>query len=212
VLYPGTILGARTVIHAGAVIGADGFGYLQEGKDIEAATGKAIERYMQTDEPHLKVPHFGNVVLGDDVEVGANATIDRGTTGSTVLGKGTKIDNLVQIGHNCSIGEHVLLVGMVGVGGSVTLGDHVTVGGNTGISEGVTLGRFCIVGAHTLIYPGKKFPERTVIWGNPARPAGKIRAQLAALATLPRIVVRMGDLEKRVKAFEDETRGGDRCN
>jgi UDP-3-O-[3-hydroxymyristoyl] glucosamine N-acyltransferase len=202
VLYPDTVLGARSVVHAGAVLGADGFGYLQEGKDPGEAAADASRRYLQVEGPHLKVPHYGRLEVGEDVEIGAGTTIDRSTTGSTFIGDGTKIDNLVQIGHNCRIGRHVIIVSMVGIGGSVTVGDHVTIGGNCGISESVVLGDFCIVGAHTLAYPGRRFAPHTVVWGNPARPAKKFRAQLAAISSLPRIVQKVKDLEGRLRALE----------
>jgi UDP-3-O-[3-hydroxymyristoyl] glucosamine N-acyltransferase len=160
---------------------------------------------MQTDGPHLKVPQLGRVVVGEDVEIGACVSVDRATLGETVIGRGTKIDNQVQIGHNVRIGEHAIIVAEVGIGGSTSIGNHVTIGGNSGISEGVEIGDFCIVGAHSLVYPGKKFPPRTVIFGNPAREARKTREQMAALAGLPRIGRRLDGLEARIAALE---RGG----
>ncbi len=206
VLYPGTILGNGVIVHAGAVLGSDGFGYVQEGREGSAGPPDAIERYMQFDEPHLKVPHFGRVEVGDEVEIGANTTIDRATTGATVIGLGSKIDNLVQIGHNCRIGAHAIIVSMVGIGGSVRIGMHVTIGGNSGISEGVEIGDFCIIGAHTLVYPGKKFGMRTVVWGNPARQAEKSMAQLAALSGLPGTLRKMRGIEGRISDIEGRIR------
>ncbi|MHC5079093.1 MAG: UDP-3-O-(3-hydroxymyristoyl)glucosamine N-acyltransferase [Planctomycetota bacterium] len=201
-LYRGSVVGDRSIIHAGSVLGADGFGYVQEEKPGEADAGGAIDRYMQVEGPHAKVPQLGNVVVGEDVEIGASVTVDRGTLGSTVIGRGTKIDNQVQIGHNCRIGEDVIIIAEVGIGGSAVVGNHVTIGGNCGISEGVDIGDFCIVGAHTLMFPGKKFPPRTVILGNPARTASKTREQMLALSTLPRVVQKLRRLEGRIASLE----------
>lgn len=201
-LYPRTVLGARSVVHGGATIGADGFGYVQEGKRVESEEQGAIDRYLQVEGPHVKVPQLGDVVIGEDVEIGACSTIDRGAMGSTVVGEGTKIDNQVQIAHNCRIGKHVIIVAEVGIGGSVGVGDHVTIGGNCGISEGCEIGAYCIVGAHTLMYPGKRFPARTVIFGNPAREAGKTREVQKTLASLPRLARKLQGLERRLQALE----------
>src|SRR5205807_3439123 len=122
VLYDGTVLGSRVIIHANAVIGADGFGYrLQNGR-------------------HVKVPQLGHVELGDDVEIGACTTIDRGTFQATRIGAGTKIDNLVQIGHNCKIGRHNLLVSQMGIAGSSTTGDYVVMAGQVGIADHIHIG------------------------------------------------------------------------
>ncbi|MHC4777627.1 MAG: UDP-3-O-(3-hydroxymyristoyl)glucosamine N-acyltransferase [Planctomycetota bacterium] len=201
-LYRSTEIGSRCVIHSGAVIGADGFGYVQEGKSGESDAGEAIERYMQAQGPHVKVPQMGNVEISDDVEIGACVTIDRGTLGSTEVGRGTKIDNQVQIGHNVQIGTDVIIVAEVGIGGSAVVGNHVTIGGNCGISESTVIGDFCIVGAHTLVYPGKKFPPRKVVFGNPARVAEKTREVQLALSGLPRLVRKIRKLEERLEALE----------
>ncbi len=129
VLYEGTILGNRAMVHANAVIGADGFGYrLQHGR-------------------HVKVPQLGHVEIGDDVEVGACSTIDRGTFQATRIGAGTKIDNLVQIAHNCSIGRHNLFVSQVGMAGSSSTGDYVVIAGQAGIVDHVHLGERAVIGA-----------------------------------------------------------------
>jgi UDP-3-O-[3-hydroxymyristoyl] glucosamine N-acyltransferase len=201
-LYPGTVVGDRAVLHAGTVIGADGFGYVQAGKKADADGGGAIERYLQVEGPHLKIPQLGRVVIGEDVEIGACVSVDRATLGETAIGRGTKIDNQVQVGHNVRIGEDTIVVAEVGIGGSAVIGNHVTIGGNCGISEGAEIGDYCIVGAHSLVYPGKKFPPRTVIFGNPAREASKTQEQIAALAGLPRLARKFGDLEARVGALE----------
>lgn len=207
-LYDGCRIGQRSIVHAGSVLGADGFGYVQEGKPGGGDDGDAIERYVQIDEPHKKVPQLGVVVVEADVEIGACVTVDRATLGETVVGEGTKIDNQVQIGHNVRLGRHVIIVAEVGIGGSVRVGDHVTIGGNCGIAEGAQIGAYAIVGAHTLMYPGKKFPDRSVIFGNPARLAHKTREQMTAISGLPRWVRRLKKLEARLAALE-QTRSGE---
>ena len=128
-VYPRTEIGQRVRIHASTVIGSDGFGYVQDGGI------------------HRKVPQIGNVVIGDDVEIGAGVTIDRGALGSTVIGKGTKIDNLVQIAHNVEIGERCLLVAQVGIAGSTKLGNYVVLAGQVGIAGHLKIGNQVIVAA-----------------------------------------------------------------
>lgn len=129
VLYDDTVLRDRVIIHANATIGADGFGY----------------RFHQG--RHVKVPQLGNVVVGNDVEIGANTCIDRGTFGPTTIGDGTKIDNLVQIAHNCKIGKHNIYASQVGIAGSCTTGSYVVMGGNAGVKDHVTVGDGVVVGA-----------------------------------------------------------------
>jgi UDP-3-O-[3-hydroxymyristoyl] glucosamine N-acyltransferase len=150
-LYPGVELGARCLVHAGAVIGADGFGFALDGS-----------RWV-------KIPQVGSVRIGDDVEIGANTTIDRGATRDTVIGEGTKIDNLVQIGHNCSIGRHCLIVSQVGISGSVTVGDFVMIGGQAGVADHITIGAGAKIGARAGVMsnvpPGARWA------GYPAEPA-----------------------------------------
>ena len=128
-LYPRTEIGHRVRIHASTVIGSDGFGYVQDGGI------------------HRKVPQIGNVVIGDDVEIGANVTIDRGALGSTVIGKGTKIDNLVQIAHNVEIGEHSIVIAQVGISGSTKLGNYVILAGQVGLAGHLKIGNHVTVAA-----------------------------------------------------------------
>lgn len=131
-LYPGTWIGRRVRIHAGTVIGSDGFGYL------------AAE-----DGTRVKIPQVGRVEIGDDVEIGANCTIDRASLGTTRILTGTKIDNLVQVGHNCRIGQHCVLVAQVGISGSVVIGDHCTLAGQVGVGDHVTLADRTVVGGQS---------------------------------------------------------------
>ena len=144
------VLGDRVRLQPGAIIGADGFGY-------ETVQGR-----------HEKIPQIGNVVLGDDVEIGANTTIDRARFSHTVVGEGTKIDNLVQIGHNCIIGRHCLLVAQVGIAGSTTLGDYVVMGGQAGVVGHLHLGSYSQVGAQSGI--NQDLPPRSAVSGTYALP------------------------------------------
>lgn len=176
-LYPGTVIGNRVRIHAGTVVGSDGFGYVAQN------SGK-----------QEKVPQVGRVVVEDDVEIGANCTIDRGTLGTTQIGAGTKIDNLVQIGHNSNIGRDCIIVAQTGISGSVQMGDHCVLAGQVGISDHVVLKPGTIVGAQSGVIhdigPGK--------WvGYPAVPIIKALRAYHLLPELPEIRRRVRELEKR---------------
>ena len=177
-LYPRTEIGRRVRIHAGSVIGSDGYGYVLDGG------------------VHRKVPQVGNVIIGDDVEIGANVTIDRGALGPTVIGRGTKIDNLVQLGHNVVIGEHCLLIAQVGVAGSTQLGNYVTVAGQAGIAGHRKIGDGATVTAQSGVMhdmpPGAKW------FGSPALPDRQMKRQLLALAQLPELLRRTRALEQRL--------------
>jgi UDP-3-O-[3-hydroxymyristoyl] glucosamine N-acyltransferase len=167
VLYDGTILGHRVMVHANAVIGADGFGYrLHDGR-------------------HDKVPQLGHVQIGDDVEIGACTTIDRGTFQATVVGEGTKIDNLVQIGHNCKIGRHNLLISQMGIAGSSSTGDYVVVAGQVGITDHVHLGDGVVVGAKAGVT--KDVPPGQRMLGAPARPERDLKRIIMSMERLPEI-------------------------
>lgn len=165
VLYPGTRLGRRCRVHAGAVLGADGFAY-QPGP-----TGP------------LKVPHIGGLRVGDDVEIGANTTIDRGFLEDTVIGAGSKIDNLVQIGHNARLGRAVVLAAQVGLAGSVVLGDGVLMGGQAGVADHVALGDGARVGAQSGV--GRDVPPGGAVLGSPAVPVRLARRMYVVLKQLP---------------------------
>lgn len=172
VIYPGTKIGNRVIIHSGAVIGCDGFGYSR----IETGEFK-------------KIPHVGIVVIEDDVEIGANTTIDRATLGVTKIGKGTKIDNLVQIGHNVEIGENCALAGQVGVAGSCKIGNRVLLGGQVGLAGHLELGDDVVVYAQSGV--DRSFHKETVLLGSPAKPAEQAKRQLAALSLLPEILKKL---------------------
>lgn len=180
-LYDGVQLGQRVIVHSGAVLGADGFGYKFRG-------GK-----------HVKVPQVGNVVIGDDVEIGANTCIDRAALGSTRVGTGSKIDNLVQIGHNNVIGNHCILCGQVALAGSCELGDYVVLGGNVGVADHIKMGAGSRAGAKSGI--GKDVPPGVEMWGMYAVERRAAFKQLVAYNRLPELVERMRTLEAKVKAL-----------
>ncbi len=171
VIYPGTILGRRVMVHAGAVLGSDGFGYVRD------------EKYGR----YAKFPQIGQLVIGDYVEIGANATIDRGALDKTVIGPGTKLDNLVHIGHNCQLGANVIMAAQVGLSGSVSIGDDCLFGGQVGIGDHAEIEAGSILGGQAGILPHKKFRTRgEVFWGTPAKPLREYLKELATLARLAR--------------------------
>jgi UDP-3-O-[3-hydroxymyristoyl] glucosamine N-acyltransferase len=177
-LYAGSRLGRRVEVHSGVVIGSDGFGYVfGEGR-------------------HWKFPQIGTVEIGDDVEIGSNATIDRGSLESTQIGNGVKIDNLVQIGHNVQIGENSILASQTGISGSSTLGTHVLVGGQAGIGDHAHIEDGATIGGQAGILPGKIIRRGQTVWGTPARPLGKFKEQFAWLARLPELAERVRGLEE----------------
>ena len=182
VVYDRCVLGDRVILHAGAVIGADGFGY---------ATSGGV---------HHKIPHVGNVVLEDDVEVGANATVDRAALGSTVLGRGTKVDNLAALGHNVRTGVGCLVVAQAGVAGSTTLGNHVVLGGQAGLAGHLTLGDQVMVGAQCGVT--NDVPAKQVVLGSPHMPYKDALRAHALLRNLPAVVDRIRRLEKLAEKLQ----------
>src|SRR5215467_5625752 len=176
-LYPNVRVGNRVEIHAGAVLGADGFGYAYgEGK-------------------HWKFPQTGIVEIGDEVEIGANATVDRGSLDDTRIAEGVKLDNLVHVGHNVKIGAHTVIAAQTGISGSSTLGHHVVVGGQVGIADHCTLEDHSIAGAQAGIPTGKTIRSGQVVWGTPARPLDKFKEAYFWFARLPELAARIKKLE-----------------
>jgi UDP-3-O-[3-hydroxymyristoyl] glucosamine N-acyltransferase len=168
-IYAGTTLGDRVIVHAGAVLGSDGFGYVRDPKS---------GRYE-------KFPQIGRLVVEDDVEIGANSTIDRGALDETRIGRGTKIDNLVHVAHNCRIGEDVVIAAQTGISGSAVIENDVVIGGQVGIADHVRLEQGVIVGAQAGIPSNKILRGKGVVfWGTPARPLHQYLKQLARLAKL----------------------------
>src|SRR5438445_10511119 len=188
VIYPNVTIrervtiGNRVIIHPGTVVGSDGFGYVQE-------SGR-----------HRKIPQVGTVVLEDDVELGANVTVDRATFGKTIVRRGTKVDNLVQIAHNVEVGEHNILVAQVGIAGSSKTGHHVMVDGQAAIADDVTVGDFAMIAARSGL--NRDVPAKEVVAGTPALPRMEWLKAMAIVAKLPELRQQVRDLEERLKMLE----------
>lgn len=182
-LYPqarvldGCVVGKRAILHSGATIGSEGFGYVFLDGRFE------------------RIPQAGNVVLGDDVEIGANTCIDRAQTGSTQIGDGTKIDNLCQIGHNCRIGRHTGIAALTGLAGSTNIGDYVLVGGQAGFKGHVTIGSRVKIAAAAKVWGD--IPDDAFVSGTPARPHQEDLRREVMVRNLPKLVARVDALEKR---------------
>jgi UDP-3-O-[3-hydroxymyristoyl] glucosamine N-acyltransferase len=181
-LYGNTRIGNRVEIHSGAVIGADGFGY---------AFGAG--RYW-------KFPQTGIVEISDDVEIGANTTIDRGSLDDTRIAEGVKLDNLVHVGHNVQIGAHSVIAAQTGISGSSVLGHHVVCGGQVGIADHCELQDSAIAGAQAGIPTGKTIRAGQTVWGTPAREIGKFKEAYAWYAQLPELAARIKELERKSKS------------
>lgn len=179
----GCVLGNRVIIHSGAVIGSEGFGWA------------FVEGRLQ------KIPQVGNVVLGDEVEIGANSTVDRAQTGSTRIGRGTKIDNLVQIGHNCEIGEHCALAALTGLAGSTIIGDFVQVAGQVGFKGHIKVGSRVTIHGKAGVWGD--VPDDSVVAGNPARPQKEEMRREVMVRKLPKLFARVDALERKPGNAED---------
>jgi UDP-3-O-[3-hydroxymyristoyl] glucosamine N-acyltransferase len=182
VVYDRCVIGDRVILHAGAVIGADGYGY---------ATSAGV---------HHKIPQIGNVVLEDDVEVGANSTIDRAALGSTLIGKGTKVDNQVALGHNVKTGPGCLIVAQAGVAGSTTLGHHVVLGGQVGVAGHLDIGDMVMAGAQTGIISSIEASQ--IVLGQPAMPVSTARRVYSLFRDLPDLAKRLRQLEKQLESLQ----------
>ena len=178
-LYSHTQIGQRVRIHAGTVIGSDGFGYV-----FDAGV-------------HRKIPQVGNVIIGDDVEIGANVTIDRGALGPTTIGKGTKIDNLVQIAHNVTIGDHCLIIAQVGIAGSTKVGTYTTLAGQAGLAGHLKIGNQVIVAGQSGVM--HDIPDGQKWLGAPAQPDRQAKRMMIAMQKLPELFNRVHELEKQLK-------------
>lgn len=181
-----TRVGHRVILHPGVVLGADGFGF-------ETIRGE-----------HQKVPQVGTVEIGDDVEIGANSCVDRGRFGTTRIGRGTKIDNLVQVGHNCVIGEHCVICAGTGIAGSVVIGNRVTLAGQVGVAGHLTIGDGAIIGAQSGV--AHDVPAGAVMLGAPAEPHMQFKRTVAALQRLPELLARVRELERQLAALSEACR------
>ncbi|WP_374087615.1 UDP-3-O-(3-hydroxymyristoyl)glucosamine N-acyltransferase [Methylomicrobium lacus] len=185
VIYDDVEIGDHVTIHSGAIIGADGFGY----KFRNGA--------------HVKVPQIGNVRIEDNVEIGANTCIDRGALGSTVIGTGSKIDNLVQIGHNNKVGRHVIMCGQTGVSGSCTIDDYAILAGSAGVADHVTIGKGAVVLARSGV--AGDIPAGAQYFGSPAKDKKTAYKEQLAIQKLPELIKKVKQLEEKLQTLEKES-------
>lgn len=183
-LYDGVIVGARVILHAGCVIGADGFGF------------------TFSEDKYKKFPQVGTVEIGDDVEIGANSCVDRAALGVTRIGCGTKLDNLVHVGHNCTIGQHVVIAAQTGLSGSVVVEDHAVIGGQVGIGEKAKIEAKAVVGGKSGILTSQVVRVGEPVWGIPARPLKKHLKGLAYVQRLPELKEQLRELRQRLEKVE----------
>lgn len=180
VIYDNTMIGSRCVLHAGAIIGADGFGYVRD-----------------NDGKYNKFPQIGNVVIENDVEIGANTCVDRGALGETRIGEGTKIDNLVQVGHNVDIGKHCVIASQTGISGSVVIEDGCVIGGQVGFGDHVRVQSGSVIGSQAGVLPGK-IVRPGVWWGTPIQPLDEYKRQNAHVKGLERLKQDVKDIKKKL--------------
>jgi UDP-3-O-[3-hydroxymyristoyl] glucosamine N-acyltransferase len=180
VLYPGVVLGERVILHAGVVVGSDGFGYVFDG---------AVQ---------VKFPQVGAVIIEDDVEIGASTTIDRGSLGTTRIGRGAKIDNLVQIAHNVDIGQGVVVAAQTGISGSSVIEEYAVIGGQVGFGDHTRVQRGVVIGSKAGILPGKIVRSGDVYWGVPVRPLREYKRLNALFGRLPEMKQDLDELKKAV--------------
>jgi len=181
-IYPRTTIGKRVILHAGVVIGSDGFGYAKDGKK------------------NIKVPQVGTVEIEDDVEIGANTTVDRATLGKTLIRRGVKIDNLVQVAHNVVIGEDSIVVAQVGISGSTKLGSNVTVGGQAGFVGHISIGDNVMIGAQSGVM--NDLASNQAYTGSPAVPHREFMRITSSYLKLPDMKKLLSDIDKRLKKIE----------
>jgi UDP-3-O-[3-hydroxymyristoyl] glucosamine N-acyltransferase len=186
VIYDDVAMGDNVIIHSGAVIGADGFGY-------------KFRNHV-----HVKVPQVGNVTIADNVEIGANTCIDRGALGSTTIGSGTKIDNLVQVGHNNQVGKNVIMCGLTGVSGSCTIGDYAILAGSSGIADHVNIGQGAVIMARAGV--AGDVAAGTQVFGSPAKEKRVAYKEQVAISKLPELLKTVKQLEEKIQALEKQAK------
>ena len=184
ILYANSRIGKRVRIQAGAIVGSDGYGYVFDG------------------EKHRKIAQIGGVVIGDDVELGANVTIDRGALGDTTIGDGTKIDNLVQIAHNVVIGKHCIIISQTGIAGSTKIGDYTVIAGQVGIAGHLKIGSQVTIAAQSGVM--RDIPDGQKVFGSPAQGDRAFKRQLIGIQQLPDLIKRFKGLEKRLSNNDDQ--------
>lgn len=190
-VYANVTVGDRAVLHSGCVLGADGFGFVRAGDHYE------------------KFPQIGRVVIGQDVEIGANSCIDRAALGVTEIGDGSKLDNMVHIGHNCRIGRHVVIAAQTGLSGGVVVEDYAVIGGQVGIGDKARIQSEAVLGSGSGILTSKIVRKGQVVWGTPARPLKEHLQQLANLARLPELRQHVQELERKIRDQSGEKSSGD---
>ncbi|MEN6616684.1 MAG: UDP-3-O-(3-hydroxymyristoyl)glucosamine N-acyltransferase [Syntrophorhabdus sp.] len=183
-IYRDTTIGKNVVIHANSVIASDGFGYVWDGSK------------------HAKIPQLGAVIIEDDVEIGANTSIDRASIDATIIGKGTKIDNQVQVAHNVTIGQHSIIVSQVGIAGSARIGNNVVLAGQAGVRDHITIGDRVMAGGQTGIT--KDVPPGSMIWGTPHMPHKEMMKLQLYMKKLPALFERIRELEKKLAPEEND--------
>jgi UDP-3-O-[3-hydroxymyristoyl] glucosamine N-acyltransferase len=183
-IYDDVDIGDRVILHSGAVIGADGFGFVMVGDHYE------------------KFPQIGRVVIGDDAEIGANCCVDRAALGVTWIGEGAKLDNMVHVAHNCRIGRHVVVAAQTGFSGGVVVGDYAVIGGQVGIGDKARIEPRAVLGSGCGVLTSKIVHAGQVVWGTPARPLKEHLEQLANVAKLPEMRKELTELRRRIEALE----------
>ena len=186
-IYDNVDIGRRSILHSGAVIGADGFGYVME------------EGHWQ------KFPQVGRVEIGDNVEIGANSCVDRAAMGVTSIGEGTKLDNMVHVGHNCRIGRHVVVAAQTGFSGGVVVEDYAVIGGQVGIGDKARIESRAVLGSGCGVLTSKIVRSGETVWGTPARPLKTHLEQLANLARLPDLRREVGEIKRRIAELEGKS-------
>ena len=185
VIYDNVTIGNRVILHAGVVIGADGFGFVRD------------------DQSQHKFPQIGTVIIEDDVELGANTTVDRGALGRTRIGKGTKLDNMVHVGHNCDIGERVVIAAQTGISGSVTIEDDCIIGGQVGFGDHIRVQSGAVIGSKAGVLPGK-IVRPGIWWGIPIQPLDEYKRLNAHISRLPHVREEVKELQDRMRKLEEQ--------
>jgi UDP-3-O-[3-hydroxymyristoyl] glucosamine N-acyltransferase len=185
VIYDNVTIGNSVILHAGVVIGADGFGFVRDNQS------------------HHKFPQIGTVLIEDEVELGANTTVDRGALGRTRIGKGTKLDNMVHVGHNCDIGERVVIAAQTGISGSVTIEDDCIIGGQVGFGDHIRVQSGAVIGSKAGVLPGK-IVRPGVWWGIPIQPLDEYKRLNAHISRLPHVREEVKELQDRLRKLEEQ--------
>jgi len=187
-VYPGAKIGNRVILHSGVVVGSDGFGY------------------VFADDHYEKFPQRGGVVIEDDVEIGSNSTVDRGSLGVTVIGQGTKIDNLVQIAHNVKVGRHCVIAAQTGISGSAEIGDYVVMGGQVGVADHIRIEEGAMIGGQAGIFGAIR--KGTEVWGTPARPLDEFKKVHAHLYKLPELAKKVKEISRQLSEMIKQNQQG----